>query len=58
MLSFYLLDIITKGSLPSSLGSSSPRKLLDPEDEGTKILQIVEKYLPTDILSKPHKQTQ
>jgi hypothetical protein len=37
------LDIITKGSVPSSSGESSPRKLLDPEDEGTTILQIVEK---------------
>jgi hypothetical protein len=52
MLSFYLLDIITKGSVPSSSGSSSPRKLLGPEDEGTTILQIVEKYLPTDRLLK------
>jgi len=46
MLSFYLLDIITKGSVPSRSGSSSPRKFLDPE------YQIVEEYPPTDGLSK------
>jgi len=52
MLSFYVLDIYTEGSVLSCSRSSSPRKLLDPEYEGNTILQIVEKYPPTDRLSK------
>jgi hypothetical protein len=47
-----VLNINTEGSVLSCSRSSSPRKLLDPEYEGNTILQIVEKYPPTDRLSK------
>jgi hypothetical protein len=44
MLSFYLLDKIFKGSLPSCLGSSSPRKFPGPEEEGNTNLPYKYKH--------------
>jgi hypothetical protein len=44
MLQLFQKNII----VPSSSGSSSPRRVLDPEDEGTTLLRNIGKYLPVD----------